>query len=436
MLKPEIMKKTLLFLFISLCPVCAFASEAAAIDTATIHKTGWNFGPLPVVSFNSDLGFQYGVCCDMFNYSDGSMFPNYKDHFYVEASRYTKQQTLAYLLYDSNYLIPGIRSVFMASYQLDPMYYFYGFNGLEPYNPALVADKSTHTARYSYWRSMIRAMADFQGDIIGPDFRWAAGLAFWHFKIKDLQMEEYDPANALFAEYKNNGLIKPNEIGGGSHLEFKLGAVYDTRDFAPSPGRGIWAEAFFTGAPDFFKSGSAYLKFCAHFRQYLSLGSDAFVFAYHLGYQSTIAGETPFYLLQNIYNLKMLQTSSEGLGSANTLRSVLPCRLLGESYAWGNFEFRIRLFRFNLINQSWYVGLNPFFDCGWVIKPYRMDECADFYGMSKDSLLSQTRGFHSSAGLGLKLGMNRNFILSLEAAVPLKKDDGSFGVNIGFNYIF
>ena len=360
------MKKTLSVLIISLLSFYAVASESA-IDTTTIRKTGWNFGPLPVIGYNSDLGFQYGACCDMFNYSDGSMFPNYRDHFYVEASRYTKQQTLAYLLYDSNYLIPGIRSVFGASYQLDPMYYFYGYNGLEPYVPSLNANKETHTARYSYWRSMIRVMADFQGDIIGPNFRWAAGAAFWHFKLKDLQIADYDPEKTLFMEYKNSGLVKPEETNGGSHLEFKLGLVYDSRDFAPSPSKGIWAEAFLTGAPDFFKSGSAYLKFCAHFRQYVSMGSDAFVFAYHLAYQSTIAGHTPFYLLQNIYNLKMLQTSSEGLGSANSLRSILPCRLLGE-FAGLDFDHAaVRELDFLVDNVHFIVFLNVFLlKKGWL----------------------------------------------------------------------
>lgn len=431
------MKKIFILVLGVLCTVSAMASEAKR-DTATIHKTGWNFAPLPVVGYNSDLGFQYGICCDLFNYSDGRMFPNYKDHFYIEASRYTKQQTLLYVLYNSDYLIPGIQSTFVASYQLDPMYYFYGFNGLEQYDASLNANKDIRTARYSYWRSMIRVMADFQGNLAGPHFRWAAGAAFWNFKISDLKMDAYDAENTLFNEYKSNGLIRPEEADGGSHLELKLGLVYDTRDFAPSPSRGIWAEAFFTGAPDFFKAGTSYLKFCAHFRQYLPIArNDAFVFAYHLAYQGTLAGRTPFYLLQNIYNLRMLQTSSEGLGSANTLRAIMPCRLLGESYAWGNFEFRIRLFKFNLINQSWYVGLNPFFDCGVVLKPYEIDEYAAAYpGRSVDELKAQTRSFHSSVGLGLKLGMNRNFILSVEGAQPLKKDDGAFGVNVGFNYIF
>ena len=55
-----------------------------------IIKTGWNFGPLPVVGFDSDLGFQYGLCCDIFNFGDGSSYPEYKFKINVEASTYTK----------------------------------------------------------------------------------------------------------------------------------------------------------------------------------------------------------------------------------------------------------------------------------------------------------------------------------------------------------
>ena len=55
-----------------------------------IIKTGWNFGPLPVVGFDSDLGFQYGLCCDIFNYGDGTNYPQYDYKINVEASTYTK----------------------------------------------------------------------------------------------------------------------------------------------------------------------------------------------------------------------------------------------------------------------------------------------------------------------------------------------------------
>ena len=59
-----------------------------------IIKTGWNFGPLPVVGFDSDLGFQYGLCCDIFNYGDGTNYPQYNYKINVEASTYTKGSSI------------------------------------------------------------------------------------------------------------------------------------------------------------------------------------------------------------------------------------------------------------------------------------------------------------------------------------------------------
>lgn len=38
--------------------------------------SGWNIGPLPCVSYNSDLGFQYGVCADAFIMETALFFLN------------------------------------------------------------------------------------------------------------------------------------------------------------------------------------------------------------------------------------------------------------------------------------------------------------------------------------------------------------------------
>ena len=53
-------------------------------------KKGWNFGALPVISFNSDLGFQYGGLINLYDYGDGSHYPKYNHSLYFEASWYTK----------------------------------------------------------------------------------------------------------------------------------------------------------------------------------------------------------------------------------------------------------------------------------------------------------------------------------------------------------
>ena len=50
------MKRHLLILFALFLSVSAFSQ-----DKKEIIKKGWNFGPLPVVGFDADLGFQYGA---------------------------------------------------------------------------------------------------------------------------------------------------------------------------------------------------------------------------------------------------------------------------------------------------------------------------------------------------------------------------------------
>ena len=422
------MNKTLFIAtFLCLATVTGFAQDEE------IKKDGWNFGPLPCVSYNSDLGLQYGVCADIFNYK--GVFPDYRQRIYVEASRYTKGQTLLHTQFDSRYLIPGIRTTFSASYQYDPMFIFQGLNGLEAYDQTLDCNADTRTARYNYKRSMVRVLTNFQGTIIN-NLKWSSGLNFWHYKTSDIEMEKYDAESTLFSQMRNAGVFSEEEAGGGSLLELNAGLVYDSRDNQSAPGRGIWAEIYFSGSPNLTSSLYNFLRLSAHWRQYLSLGSDRFVFAYHLAYQGVIAGEAPFYHQQNISTQYLSQTCTDGLGGVNTVRGLVAQKLVGDNYAWLNAEFRVRLFSFNLFNQSWYVATNPFFDAGMVTRLYKADELSAFYGRSIQDLRSDALTPHCSAGLGLKLAMNRNFIISAEYAKPLKAADGKDTIYIALNYIF
>ena len=57
------MKKSItLFVLAMFLPMLLVAQESTrSISDKEIIKRGWNFGPLPVVGFDSDLGFQYGI---------------------------------------------------------------------------------------------------------------------------------------------------------------------------------------------------------------------------------------------------------------------------------------------------------------------------------------------------------------------------------------
>ena len=394
---------------------------------------GWNFGVLPCVSYNSDLGFQYGICADIFNYAN--LYPEYKQRMYVEASRYTKGQTLLHAQFDSRYLIPGIRTTLSASYQYDPMFLFYGLNGLEAYDASRNANKETRENRYAYRRSMVRVLADFQGEIV-PHLNWVGGLSYGYYGLGDLKMDAYDADKTLYHQMREAGVLNAKEAEGGSRLEMKAGAVFDTRDNESAPNRGLWAEAYLNGSPDIFGDGYNYLRLAAHLRQYLSLWPDRMVFAYHLAYQGTIAGQAPFYNQQNISTLFLRQTCTDGLGGVNTVRGLLAQRLVGDSYAWLNSELRIRLFNFRFIGQNWYVATNPLFDAGMVTRLYKGEELAAFYGRPISDLKAEALKLHCSAGVGLKLVMNTNFIISAEWAKPFKKTDGDSALYIALNYVF
>ena len=397
-------------------------------------KTGWNLGPLPAVGYNSDLGFQYGALCSFFYYGDGSVFPDYLHKFHVEASQYTKGSGMYHFFYDSKYLIRNSRLTFATTYLPNKMMSFYGFNGYaSPYNN----DDELSSAFYSMDRKMLRILADYQKGF-APNMKWAAGLSFWNYKLDRVQLPKYKDDITLFELYKDAGIIIPEEASGGSHAEIKLGLIYDTRDHEAAPANGIWSELILYGSPDIFeKNDNSYVKLSAHFRHYVPLNADRLVFAYHLAYQGTIAGSVPFYVQQNVITLYLRQINSEGLGGINTIRGVLYNRIVGDGIFWSNFELRWKLFDFKTRRQNWYFGINPFFDAGKVVQSYRLDEMkasenTDIYSDNSEKFDKM----HYSAGIGAKLVMNRNFVISAEFGKPFDNRDGTSGLNIGLNYIF
>ena len=416
------MNRPLVAIILLLTAATAFAQDKV--------KHGFNSVPYPVVGYSDDLGIQYGINYTFFDYGDGSIFPNYRHKAVVELSRYTRGQTGIKLTYQSAYLIPGIRFSTALAYNMNPMYHFYGFNGsATPVNRAL--DRKDGTAFYDIDRKFIRAVATFQGSIL-DELDWAAGVNFLSYRIGSLNPKYgYDPQNSLYNRYVDSGVIRPDEAGGGNVLEFNAGLVYDTRNATSIPSKGIWSELYLTYAPDLFGTGYHYNRLSAHFRHYVGIvDNDRLTFAYHLAYQGIIGGEPPFYVLQNITSLVVNKTVNEGLGNKNTIRGTLYNRFIGKSYVWANFETRIKLFSFIARNQAFYIATNPFFDCGAIVTPFRL-------GAERGSSLYQdATKFHGSFGAGLKLVMNRNFIMSVEVARPLYHDDGRFGLIMGSNYLF
>lgn len=105
-------------------------SESQTDKKAEQSKKGLNLGALPAVAFDSDIGFQYGLLANLFQYGDGSVYPDYRWSLYAEWSRTTKGSGINQLFFDSKYLLPhGIRVTADFSFLTEQALDFYGFNG-------------------------------------------------------------------------------------------------------------------------------------------------------------------------------------------------------------------------------------------------------------------------------------------------------------------
>lgn len=401
-------------------------------------KKGLGFGAIPAVSFDSDLGFQYGAVVNLYHYGDGSRFPKYDHSLYMEWSRFSKGTGINRIMYDSEKLIPKVRTTVDMTYMTDKMMDFYGFNGYQ----TIYDDNLSKSTRHFYKneRNMFRVKADFQGSFGESKFGWVAGYTFYNFAIDTVNINKLGlpsvTGGTLFQRYIKNGLISATEANGGSLNYLKLGLKYDSRDQRACPMKGIWTEAVIQTAPGFVNE-FAHTKFALIHRQYFTLAKDISL-AYRIDYQTTLGNShVPFYAQPLLITSFLTASTNQGLGGKNSLRGILRNRIVGDAVGFGNFEFRYKFVRFEWLKQNFYVGTNIFFDSGMIINPIEIPTSLTATEKSELYLNDYESGkLHSSAGIGLKIGWNENFIISADYGKAFNKQDGNSGMYIGLNYLF
>ena len=502
------MKKYTLLILTALLTVSVQAAKKEKVQQVDSLgrkiKTGWNFGALPSVAFDADLGFQGGALANIYYYGDGSQYPEYIHSLYAEAAYTTKNYGIFRVNYDSKYLIPKHRLTLDATYQPDAMCDFYGFNGYQSVynqdfhkwkkNPEKMGVLEDYQSRafYKYKRDLFRFAADIEGTI-WKNIKWNAGVGVLGYMIDECDIDMlngkknvYDPNTERYAQkamdkniegmyekYVKWGLIDQAEAKGGWHPYLRAGLTYDSRDQRTCPTKGIYADAFFTYTAAFnakygqqAAAGYNHLQFNFNFRHYVPVYRDRVTFAYRIGTQNNIAGKSPFYMNTYLNTLFIQRVMYEGLGGANSLRGIMRNRILANGFAYANIELRCKVAKFDIGRQHFYIGLAPFFDLGMITQPYELDDAkiqkaytADtdplklpldkYFSMktveddalnTKHSTLNQDGVYmpHMAAGLGLKVAMNENFVLSVDWAMALNKQDNAKWANfyIKMGYLF
>ena len=425
-------------------------------------KEGWKTGiPIPTISFDQDVGFQYGIALDLFDFGKPTIYPEYKHKFYFEWSRTTKGSGINRIYYDSEYLIPKIRLTADLSYLTEQTLQFFGFNGYDAvYNREWEDDSSDeYKSRvfYRHDRKIFRVLANFQGNLLKNNDRvkWIAGFTFFDTKVGTVDIERLNKGKSnplptdtplLYDKYVDWNIIKPEEKDGNVTTYLKAGLIYDSRDFEFFPAKGIWSEATLSYAPGFLGDKNfEYSKLTLIHRQYFSLGSKDLIFAYRLGYQTTLYGKVPFHIQPHIVPTFMTAATSQGLGGAKTLRGIMRNRVVGDGIVLGNMELRWKFLKTHLGKSDLYFGANAFFDIGRVVQKIdfeisqeKIDNSPNNDGTDfiEDYFDLGSEAFHSSSGLGLKIGYNENQIISVDYGIALDKRDGKSGLYIRFFWLF
>ncbi len=405
-------------------------------------KSGWSVGAVPAISYNSDTGFQYGIIVNLFNYGDGTIYPDYLYSIYTEWSRTTKGSGTNKLFFDSKYLLPwNIRITSELSYLTEQALPFYGFNGYESvYHPAWENDASSQYITrvfYRHDRKLTRLLTNFQRRLGTDKLRWIAGFGVWNTSADTVDITKLNKGKSasealpdtagLYSRYVSEGYIPSNEAHGGMTNFVKLGLVYDSRDNEPNPMKGIWTEALLTVVPKFLGSDFSYTQLTITHRQYFTIIPRDLSFAYRLGYQGILSGHIPFFMLpfyQSSYK------TEEGLGGSKSLRGILKNRIVGKSIVFGNLEFRWKFYRTVIMGQNIYLALNTFLDGGRVLQEYGNQTYQESASNEPEEKL------HLSYGAGLRIALNENFIVSADYGIAADPQDGTSGLYIGLGYLY
>ncbi len=472
------MRKILTLLSLSLLFTATYAMDSNnAVDSTKsakkeIVKKGFNFGPLPVVAFDADKGFQLGALLNVFDFGDGSTYPNPRQKLYLEASFFTKGSQLFVINYDNKFLIPGVRWSSTVTLTNDKAMDFYGFNGyMAQYDYARIAegkDKNSasyiYTPKYRVNRLALLFKTDFTGNIWKNKLFWEAGYHFSYIKQgykKNNHALNLDKINknkdenkvypvedpTIFDLYRQWGIISEDEAWGGINSTLRLGLLFDTRDKEAAPSKGIWAEAHVTLAPKWLGTTNPHYRYSATFRHYVPIvKNDVLTFAYRLNYEGTFGNSAPYYVLPYI-TVMGSNYDRDGMGGYRTVRGLMRNRVQGLDMATYNVELRWRFVNFTLWKQNIAFGLSAFSDGTMVTRNYDMS----FKGKEEDraaydaymKTAPKSDRPHITVGAGLRFIMNQNFIVAFEYGLPvskfskdpvIKKQDGNgaFYINTGF----
>ncbi len=361
-------------------------------------RTGWGWGGIPAVNYNSDEGFGFGAVASLYRYN-GEISP------YRTAMTLTIFATSKALQFHS-FEIDTLRvantplrlkaRLALDATQVDNYCGIGPEVTCDPAIPQALADAQglTGQARDDFVTRYYRTR------YINPYLRIDARYALDPMPHRLELIGGYRASLLIPGDFTERapwpGSLYEADRGGGDDGLVSLvqvGAMLDNRDNEPAPIRGYWIEGSVRGAHQIIGSSWNFFGFNTTLRGYAPLLTERLVLADRVVVDG-IVGDAPILELATPGGHQRYS----GVGSLNAGRGIRQRRFIGEALVLNQVELRWLALPLTVFSVPLDVHLIGFNDLAFVGA-----EITDFGRMFRTPLVSY--------GGGLRLALDKNFVV-------------------------
>ena len=417
----------------------------------SIKVSNYKFIPLPVISYNSDIGLQYGAITNLFYYGKHRrFFPDYKTKVYTEWSASAKGSKTIELRVDYKEIFKNFRGLLNIGINKELALPFFGFEYLTTkYNRSYInPDNNLYKSIFYYniFRQLSFAKIGGYLDIWNNKLKFFGDINFNKIKIDKTKITGVLSLSNNNDTVKNNislyndfikwGLIDKNESTGGEINFVSIGITYNTRKpVEVNPYRGMYAELITIVAPKFLFNNHDFARIYATYKQFIEIINKRLVLGYRISISKKLYGCIPFYAKPFFYTSLRRY---DALGGVNTVRGFERDRFASNDFGMMNLELRSFPLRFNFLSHLVELSFYPYAD---FAMPWFDKSTKEKYNLIPDNRKQEFNHDYSgklfySYGLGSAFVIDYNLVLNLSFGVPYDKDMGTTGISLGLDYVF